>query len=82
MSNLLGGIGVGLGAPVEHRFTCSRAGCQDEAEWALVWRNPKIHSEDRRKTWLACEPHLDVLKVFLTDRNFPLEVRTVKELDG
>lgn len=82
MSSVVGGIGLGIGAPTEHQFECSRAGCREEAEWALVWRNPKIHTPDRRKTWLACGPHLEVLREFLTDRSFPLEVFTVKELHG
>nr|WP_246454451.1 hypothetical protein [Leucobacter denitrificans] len=73
--------GVSLGAPLEHRYTCSRAGCRDAADWALLWRNPKIHSEDRKKTWLACEVHLKVLREFLSDRDFPLEVVAVGALD-
>ncbi|GAA1320043.1 hypothetical protein ACFSWE_05385 [Leucobacter albus] len=74
-------IGISLGGPLEHAHTCSRAGCRDEAQWALRWRNPKIHAVDRRKTWLACDEHRDVLAAFLTDRSFPLEIITVGELD-
>lgn len=73
--------GLSLGAPLEYQHTCSRAGCRDEAAWALVWRNPKIHTQDRRKTWLACDEHREVLAAFLTDRSFPLQVLTVGELD-
>lgn len=73
--------GLNLGAPMEHRHTCSRAGCRDEAAWALRWRNPKIHSPERRKIWLACDEHLDVLRAFLTDRSFPLDTVPVGELD-
>lgn len=73
--------GIGLGAPMEHRFTCSRTACGDEAAWAIRWRNPKIHTPDRRKTWLACDAHLEVLRTFLDDRSFPLEVVPVGELD-
>ncbi len=73
--------GINLGAPIEHRHTCSRAGCRDAAIWALLWRNPKIHTADRRKTWLACGEHRDVLASFLSDRSFPLEIVTVGELD-
>lgn len=77
-----GGVmhGVHLGAPLEHEFTCSRAGCRDEARWALNWRNPKIHTADRKKVWLACDEHLEVLRAFLSDRDFPLEVTTVGEI--
>ncbi|MFV0432987.1 MAG: hypothetical protein ACK5LO_03240 [Leucobacter sp.] len=70
-----------LGDRPAQRFECSRAGCREAAEWALVWRNPRIHSEDRRKTWLACAEHLETLRAFLADRGFPLEVRSVGELD-
>lgn len=72
---------VTLGLPPEHRFSCSRAGCQDEASWAIHWRNPKIHTPDRRKTWLACEAHRETLHDFLAARDFPLEVVPVTELD-
>lgn len=73
--------GIGLGAPIEHEYTCSRARCREEAVWALVWRNPKIHTADRKKVWLACPEHLEVLSSFLTDRSFPLNVKPVGELD-
>lgn len=61
---------------------CSRAACEAEASWALVWRNPKIHRADRRKTWLACDDHLDYLREFLSARDFPLEVLPVTELEA
>ena len=25
--------------------------------WELLWNNPKLHTPDRRKTWLACDEH-------------------------
>ncbi|MBL3687115.1 hypothetical protein D3248_09180 [Leucobacter zeae] len=71
-----------LGGAPAHRFTCSRAGCREEALHAILWRNPKIHAEDRRKTWLACPAHLETLREFLATRDFPLETRSVGELDG
>jgi hypothetical protein len=70
-----------LGGTPEHRFACSRAGCREAARWAILWRNPRIHDADRRKTWLACPEHLETLREFLAARDFPLEVRTVGELD-
>ncbi|WP_336659336.1 hypothetical protein [Leucobacter sp. USHLN153] len=70
-----------LGGQPEQRFECSRAGCRAAAEWAILWRNPKIHAPERRKTWLACEDHREVLREFLEARDFPLEVREVGELD-
>lgn len=71
-----------LGGEVSRRFECSRAKCRAEADWAIQWRNPKIHTEDRRKTWLACAEHLDTLRSFLTDRSFPVAVLPVGELNG
>jgi len=63
-----------------HDYACSRAGCTSAADWAIHWRNPKIHSEDRRKTWLACEEHLDYLRGFISDRSFPMTVCSIEEL--
>lgn len=54
--------------------TCSRAGCRAAALWRIDWRNPKIHAEDRRKTWVACDEHVGYLREFLAARSFPLSV--------
>jgi hypothetical protein len=62
-----------IGAPARH--TCSRAGCRDEATHAIEWRNPRIHTGDRVKVWLACAEHVEVLRDFLAARAFPLEVK-------
>lgn len=70
-----------LGGDAGKRFECSRAGCGDEAEWAIQWRNPKIHTAERRKVWLACAAHLDTLREFLAARDFPLDVVEVGDLD-
>lgn len=76
---MIGVLGSSLGgAPAIHE--CSRAGCRESAAWALVWRNPKIHTPDRRKTWLACVEHVDYLREFLAAREFPLEVLPVDDL--
>jgi hypothetical protein len=61
------------------RFTCSRAGCQAQASWRIDWRNPRIHTGDRGKTWLACAEHVDYLRGFLAARGFPLEVVALVE---
>ena len=53
---------------------CSRAGCRARASHRIEWRNPRIHSEDRRKIWLACDDHEEFLREFLAARDFPLEV--------
>lgn len=53
---------------------CSRAGCRIPAVWRIEWRNPKIHSPDRRKVWVACDEHRDFLRDHLAARDFPVEV--------
>lgn len=53
---------------------CSRAGCIADAQWEIRWRNPRIHTADRLKVWLACDDHVDYLKEFLRARDFPVEV--------
>ena len=54
--------------------TCSRAGCREPALWRVEWRNPKIHSPDRRKIWVACDEHRDYLRDYLAARDFPVAV--------
>lgn len=53
---------------------CSRAGCRAEASWQVVWRNPRIHTADRRKIWAACAAHVDYLRDYLAARDFPVAV--------
>lgn len=53
---------------------CSRAGCHDPATWRIDWRNPRIHTGERFKTWLACDEHVDYLREFLAARSFPVNV--------
>lgn len=53
---------------------CSRAGCRDSARWLIQWRNPRIHSADRTKTWVACDEHRAFLHDFLAAREFPVTV--------
>ena len=36
----------------------------------MLWNNPKIHTPDRRKVWLACEEHEETLRAFLSARDF------------
>lgn len=55
-------------------LTCSRAGCSAEASAQVVWRNPRIHDETRRKVWLACSEHEGYLSEYLAARDFPVAV--------
>jgi len=54
--------------------TCSAKGCTSPARWDLLWNNPKLHTPERRKTWLACEDHKTSLSDFLAARGFLKEV--------
>jgi hypothetical protein len=49
---------------------CSAKGCHIPAVWVLSWNNPSLHTADRRKTWTACDEHLDHLSTFLSTRGF------------
>ncbi|MEO6470699.1 MAG: acetone carboxylase [Aeromicrobium sp.] len=51
-------------------LTCSARGCSNSAEFELVWNNPKVHTPDRRKIWLACADHEETLRAFLSARGF------------
>lgn len=57
------------------RLECSRAGCRDQATCRIVWRNPRIHPEDREKIWLACDAHRGFLYDYLAARDFPVVIR-------
>ena len=59
---------------------CSARGCRSSAVWGLKWNNPKLHTPERRKTWLACDEHRDSLEAFLTVRGFLRETVPVSEL--
>ncbi len=57
------------GAPV-----CSARGCHEPAQWHLRWNNPRLHTPERRKVWLACTEHRDTLADFLAARSFLRDV--------
>lgn len=53
---------------------CSAKGCRADAVWVLAWNNPKVHTPERRKTWLACAEHREHLSQFLGVRGFLKDV--------
>ncbi|QIK83395.1 hypothetical protein [Sanguibacter sp. HDW7] len=61
-------------------LVCSGKGCRADASWAVLWRNPKIHTPERRKVWLACDDHRDHLENFLDLRGFRLTTIPVADL--
>jgi hypothetical protein len=58
---------------------CSAKGCRARGAYDLRWNNPKIHTPDRRKHWLACEEHRESLSAFLSARGFLREVVDLPE---
>lgn len=56
------------------QIVCSAKGCRTTAVWELRWNNPRLHTEERRKVWLACAEHRDHLGGFLEARSFLREV--------
>ena len=63
--DLLSSLG---GAPEPERLICSRKGCRADAAVKLLWNNPKIHTPERRKIWLACAEHQPWLENYLRER--------------
>jgi hypothetical protein len=64
----------------EPDLTCSARGCRRTATFDVQWNNPKIHTPDRRKHWLACADHRDSLAAYLSARGFLREVVALREL--
>jgi hypothetical protein len=72
-------VSAGVGsAGVEH--VCSAKGCRAEARRAVVWNNPKLHTPERRKVWLACDAHEKSLADFVALRGFLIEVVALDDL--
>jgi len=71
-----------LADPVdEGELICSGKGCRAEAVWGLLWNNPKLHTPERRKVWLACEDHREHLETFLGARDFWKQTVPVADLE-
>ena len=65
---------------LDETLMCSGKGCRAEATWGLLWNNPKIHTPERRKVWLACDDHREHLETFLTLRDFLKQTVPVAEI--
>ncbi|MCW2890000.1 MAG: hypothetical protein QOE54_1918 [Streptosporangiaceae bacterium] len=59
---------------------CSFKDCRATATWALRWNNPKLHTPERRKIWLACDDHREHLSTFLNVRGFLRDVVAFDDL--
>lgn len=76
--------GAPSGAPNEdvgdERPICSSKGCPATATHGLLWNNPKLHTPQRRKVWLACPEHTESLSKFLSLRGFLKDAVTIDEI--
>ena len=50
--------------------TCSARGCRAPAVHVLLWNNPKVHTPEREKAWVACDQHRPTLSEYLDVRGF------------
>jgi hypothetical protein len=67
--------------PDPQRLLCSAKGCLEPAEWSLLWNNPKLHTPERRKSWLACATHRSTLGDFLSARGFLRDVERLSSAE-
>jgi hypothetical protein len=69
------------GAPdAVEELVCSARGCRADATWGVLWNNPKLHTPDRRKVWLACDEHREHLEEYLRVRAFWQDTVPVADL--
>ena len=69
------------GADAVDELVCSARGCSAEPSWGVLWNNPKLHTPERRKVWLACEGHREHLSQYLDVRGFLRDVVPVDDLE-
>lgn len=75
-------IFAGLGEPAADDVPlCSSKGCREPATWAHRWNNPRLHTPERRKVWLACAAHRETLADFLGSRGFLRDTVAVDALE-
>lgn len=62
-------------------LVCSARRCRADAAWGVLWNNPKLHTPERRKVWLACDEHRGHLEEYLRVRGFLRDVVPVDQLE-
>jgi len=62
-------------------LVCSTRGCRAPGTWGLLWNNPKLHTPQRRKVWLACDGHREQLEQYLGARGFLRSTVPVTDLE-
>ncbi|KUJ40803.1 hypothetical protein ADL25_17500 [Streptomyces sp. NRRL F-5122] len=73
---------MGVMGPDPDSPMCSAKGCRADAVWVLAWNNPKLHTPERRKTWLACDEHREHLSQFLGVRGFLKDVVRLEDWES
>lgn len=68
-------------APHATELRCSARACRSDATSALLWNNPRLHTVERRKVWLACPDHVVSLGEFLSLRGFLRDTVPVEALE-
>jgi hypothetical protein len=58
-------------------WQCARAECTADATFQVNWRNPRIHTPERIKVWVACDDHVEFLREYLDSRGFPVVVTPI-----
>lgn len=66
-------------APSDEPVRCSARGCHTGARHVLVWNNPKVHTPEREKTWVACDAHRSSLSEHLDVRGFLCRVEPLAD---
>ena len=64
-----------------NELVCSTRGCRAPGTWGLLWNNPKLHTPQRRKVWLAGDAHREQLEQYLGARGFLRSTVPVSELE-
>lgn len=77
----MSGTTTGTGPDAVGELVCSARGCRAEAAWGVLWNNPRLHTPERRKVWLACDEHRTHLSEYLQVRAFLKDVVPVDALD-
>ena len=63
-----------IGSEGPDELQCSRNGCRNPATVNVNWRNPRLHSPERVKVWLACDEHRVFFLDYFENRGFPVSI--------
>lgn len=81
MNGATSGPGSAATPDAVDELMCSARGCRADAAWGVLWNNPRLHTPERRKVWLACDEHREHLSEYLRARGFLKDVVPVDTLE-